>query len=73
MIPWGRYNHFTHCYETGDGTSVAAELADNASCLADFLHIAAIRERQRAAHIHPYPPARHSANPTAENAPCPSR
>lgn len=46
---WVRFNPLTHTYDTPDGTKVAAEVADSVQCLADVLHIAAIRERQRAA------------------------
>lgn len=45
---WVQFHPATHCYETGDGTRVAAELVDSAHCVADFLHIANIREGQRA-------------------------
>ena len=40
------YNHLTHCYETPDKTSVAAEICegDNPS---DIWRTATIRERQR--------------------------
>lgn len=45
---WVRYNQLTDTYDTPDGTKVAAELVDNVACLADFLHIAKIRDDQRA-------------------------
>lgn len=49
---WVTYNPRTSTYETPDGTSVPAELVDNAQCLADVLHdvlhIAIIRTKQRA-------------------------
>ena len=45
---WVRYNLLTDTYDTPDGTKVAAELCDNVQCLADFLHIAKIRDDQRA-------------------------
>ena len=48
---WVTYNHLTHTYDTGDGTKVAAEIVDSASCLADIFHIASIREAQRKAMI----------------------
>lgn len=41
------YNPLTHCYETKDGTSVAAELVDSVESLADILIISTIREQQR--------------------------
>ena len=44
---WVTYDPLTATYDTPDGTSVAAELVDNVQCLADVLHIAAIRARQR--------------------------
>ncbi len=46
---WVRYNPMTATYDTPDGTSIPAELYENVSCLADVLHIAAIRAKQRAA------------------------
>lgn len=45
---WVRYNNLTDTYDTRDGTKVSAMLIDGASCLADILHIADIREKQRA-------------------------
>ena len=45
---WVTYNPLTATYDTPDGTSVAAELVDNVQCLADVLHIAHIRAKQRA-------------------------
>lgn len=44
---WVRFNPLTQSYETPDGTTVPAELADNVQSLADVLAICAIRERQR--------------------------
>jgi hypothetical protein len=46
-LPWVRFNPLTSCYETPDGTQSAVELVDTAQCLADVLHIADIRSRQR--------------------------
>jgi hypothetical protein len=46
---WVRYNPATATYDTPDGTSVAAEIVENACCLADVLRIARLREEQRAA------------------------
>jgi hypothetical protein len=46
--PWVQFNTLTQCYETPDGTRVAAEVADNVECLADVLRIAIIRDEQRA-------------------------
>lgn len=46
---WVRFSPLTHTYDTPDGTAVAGELVDNAQTLADVLHIASIREKQRAA------------------------
>lgn len=46
---WVKYNYLTRTYDTPDGTSVSAELVDGAGCLLDFLHIADIRDKQRAA------------------------
>jgi hypothetical protein len=46
---WVKFNPLTQTYDTPDGTKVAAELVDNAQCLADVLHIATIRAQQRAA------------------------
>jgi hypothetical protein len=51
--PWVVFNHLTQCYETPDGTSVAAELCDNVECLADVLRIASIRAEQRKAVARP--------------------
>jgi hypothetical protein len=48
---WVTYNPLTATYDTPDGTSVAAELVDNVQCLADVLHIAAIRAKQRAGRV----------------------
>ena len=45
---WVEYNPLTATYDTPDGTSVAAEVVDGAQCLADVLHIAQIRAKQRA-------------------------
>jgi len=45
---WVAYNPLTATYDTPDGTSVAAELVGNVQCLADVLHIAVIRAKQRA-------------------------
>lgn len=45
---WVEYNPMTATYDTPDGTRVAAELVDNVQCLADVLHIAQIRAKQRA-------------------------
>ena len=45
---WIRYNMLTDSYNTPDGTSVSALLVDSACCLADVLHIASIRAKQRA-------------------------
>lgn len=47
VAAWTRYNPLTCSYETPDGTSVAEEVADNANCLVDVLHIATIRDKQR--------------------------
>tara|TARA_R110000868_G_scaffold215878_1_gene466021 strand:+ start:306 stop:644 length:339 start_codon:yes stop_codon:yes gene_type:complete len=44
---WVTYSPVTVTYDTPDGTSVAAELVDNAQCLADVLHISLIRGQQR--------------------------
>ncbi len=46
---WIRFNTAAHTYDTKDGTSVPAELIENADCLADVLHVADIRAKQRAA------------------------
>lgn len=46
--PWVLFNPLTQCYETPDGTCVAAEVIENTECMADFLRIAIIREKQRA-------------------------
>jgi hypothetical protein len=48
-VEWVTYNPLTATYDTPDGTAVAAELIDNVRCLADALHIANIRAKQRAA------------------------
>ena len=56
---WVTYNPLTATYDTPDGTSVAAELVGNAQCLADVLHIAQIRAKQRAER----PNAMYTANP----------
>jgi hypothetical protein len=45
---WVQFDPFTETYVTGDGTRVASELADNVQCLVDVLHVAGIREAQRA-------------------------
>lgn len=44
---WVVFNPNTHTYDTPDGTSVAAELVDNAQCLLDVWYIASIRQKQR--------------------------
>lgn len=44
---WVTFNHDAQTYETPDGTSVPAELVDNANCFADILHIAIVRASQR--------------------------
>lgn len=44
---WVFFNDLTMTYDTPDGTKVAAELIDNAQCLADVLYIAIIRQEQR--------------------------
>ena len=41
-----RYNLLTHCYETPDGTTVAAEICESDNPSDAFL-AAAIREQQR--------------------------
>lgn len=46
---WIRYNPLTSTYDTRDGTCVAAELVDNAQCLAHVLRIYQIRAEQRSA------------------------
>lgn len=46
--PWVRHNHLTATYDTPDGTRVAQEVVDNVESLADVLHVATIREDQRA-------------------------
>lgn len=46
---WVQFDPLTHTYVTGDGTRIAAEIADNVQCLADVLRISVIREQQRAA------------------------
>ena len=46
--PWVKYNPLTATYDTPDGTKIAQEVADNVSSLADVLHVANIREGQRA-------------------------
>ena len=47
--PWEFFNPLTRTYDTRDGTKVAEELVLNVRCLADVLHIAGIRAKQRAA------------------------
>lgn len=44
---WVEFDHLTQNYRTPDSTAVAAEIIDNVQCLADILHIAGIRQRQR--------------------------
>ena len=44
---WIRLDVRTNEYVTGDGTRVAAELVETASCLADVLYIAYLRSEQR--------------------------
>lgn len=44
---WVSFNPLTNCYETPDGTSIAAELAENQECLADVFKIACMRSEQR--------------------------
>lgn len=46
---WVSRNDRTATYDTPDGTRVAVELIDNVACLANVVHIAEIREEQRAA------------------------
>jgi hypothetical protein len=41
-----RYNYLTHCYETPDGTTVAAEICEGDSP-SDAFRAASIREQQR--------------------------
>lgn len=55
-MAWTRYNEQTATYDTKDGTKVAAELVDEVMCLADVLHIAKIREAQRATKPKSAPP-----------------
>ncbi len=50
---WVKLNHLTGCYETPDGTVIAAELAENQQCLADVLYIALLREKQREKNAQP--------------------
>jgi hypothetical protein len=40
------YNHLTHCYETADDTTVAAEICEGDSP-SDAFQAATIREQQR--------------------------
>jgi len=47
QTPWVTFNPITQCYETGDGTFVAAEVIENIVCLADVLRVATMREAQR--------------------------
>ena len=47
-VAWVHHNPSTDTYDTPDGTKVAAELCDSVECLADILHIAIVREDQRA-------------------------
>lgn len=47
-MAWVVHNEQTATYDTKDGTKVAAELVDGVMCFADVLHIAKIREDQRA-------------------------
>ena len=44
---WVTFNPITMTYDTPDGTSVVAEVVDDAQCFADVLRIAQIRETQR--------------------------
>lgn len=44
---WIHLDVRTNEYVTGDGTRVAAELVESASCLADILYIAYLRSEQR--------------------------
>ncbi len=44
---WIHLDVRTNEYVTGDGTRVAAELVETASCLADILYIAYLRSEQR--------------------------
>ena len=44
---WIRLDVRTNEYVTGDGTRVAAELVETASCLADVLYISYLRSEQR--------------------------
>lgn len=44
---WIHLDTRTNEYVTGDGTRVAAELVETASCLADVLYIAYLRSEQR--------------------------
>jgi len=47
--PWVIYNHLTDTYDTPDGTKVPAMLVSSAQRLVDVMHIAQMREAQRAA------------------------
>ena len=62
-----RLNHLTQMFEWSDGTIVAREIVDGVSCLADFLVIANIRERQRDA-TDPAPSATPAPPPPPESA-----
>ena len=46
---WVTYNPATATYDTPDGTRIGAELVDSVECLADVLHIARLRKKQREA------------------------
>lgn len=46
---WVQFNHLTQSVESRDGTAVAVEVTDNVQCFADVMHIAGVREQQRAA------------------------
>ncbi len=46
--PWVQFDPLTQTYGTRDGTKVAGELVNGVECLADVIHIAALRDQQRA-------------------------
>lgn len=46
---WVEFDEKNQGYTTQDGTFVASEIVENASCLADVLRISQIRNEQRSA------------------------
>jgi hypothetical protein len=44
---WVAWSPLSNTFDTKDGTTVAAEIIDNVSCMLDIFYVADIREKQR--------------------------